>query len=355
MNSPGETLATFSPCSLADRKAPRGPSGRRGCGSLSARRVESSRSRTGAVGSASEIGCTVLLPNVARRGERACLLWLAWRLAGRAVAAPDSRDRPETIVVTGERVKRSLKETSSSVSVFDAARHRGGVGGPGRAHAAAGAERAARQRQRGAGDPRPGHHRRAAGAARVPRRQPAADDGGRRWAADRPINEFVFGTAAAWDLDRIEVFRSPQTTTQGQNSIAGAIFVYYGRPDVRARGPGAADRRQFQTGAAGVGDGVGAGAGDEVAFRVAGDFRYSRTTSRIADRIEGGDPNHDVYGLARAKLLVKPRGAAGYAAAGHLCAQCSRRRRKSRPRRAPFRRGATRAASTGRSGSMSIR
>ena len=47
----------------------------------------------------------------------------------------------------------------------------------------------------------------------------------------------------------------------------------------------------------------------DVAVRAAGDFRYARTTSRITDRIEGGDPNHDVYGLARVKLLVKPRGA----------------------------------------------
>jgi outer membrane receptor protein involved in Fe transport len=43
----------------------------------------------------------------------------------------------------------------------------------------------------------------------------------------RPVsyNEFVFGTFPVWDANRIEVFRSPQTTTQGQNSIAGAIFV----------------------------------------------------------------------------------------------------------------------------------
>ena len=41
----------------------------------------------------------------------------------------------------------------------------------------------------------------------------------------RPVsyNEFVFGTFPVWDTERIEAFRSPQTTTQGQNSIAGAI------------------------------------------------------------------------------------------------------------------------------------
>lgn len=39
------------------------------------------------------------------------------------------------------------------------------------------------------------------------------------------FNEFVFGVAPIWDVRQIEVFRSPQTTTQGRNSIAGAIFV----------------------------------------------------------------------------------------------------------------------------------
>jgi iron complex outermembrane recepter protein len=35
----------------------------------------------------------------------------------------------------------------------------------------------------------------------------------------------VFGTTSIWDVDTMEVFRGPQTTTQGANSIAGAIMV----------------------------------------------------------------------------------------------------------------------------------
>jgi outer membrane receptor protein involved in Fe transport len=118
-------------------------------------------------------------------------------------------------------------------------------------------------------------------------------------------HEFVFGSAPVWDLERIEVFRSPQTTTQGQNSIAGAIFAYTAEPsftpEYRARLIGG----NFRTGQLSA---LASGpiAGDEVAFRLAGDFRYSRTTSRIADRVAGADPNHDVYGQIRAKLLVKP-------------------------------------------------
>lgn len=38
-------------------------------------------------------------------------------------------------------------------------------------------------------------------------------------------NEFYFGATSVWDLDSIEVFRGPQTTSQGANAIAGAIIV----------------------------------------------------------------------------------------------------------------------------------
>ena len=45
------------------------------------------------------------------------------------------------------------------------------------------------------------------------------------------FNEFVFGLASVWDVDQVEVYRSPQTTTQGRNSIGGAIFIETRDPD----------------------------------------------------------------------------------------------------------------------------
>lgn len=123
----------------------------------------------------------------------------------------------------------------------------------------------------------------------------------------RPVsyNEFVFGSFPVWDVERLEIFRSPQTTTQGQNSIAGAIFVNTNdptlSPEYRARAI-VGDLKMRQVSALVSGPVLG----DDVAFRVAGDFRYSRTTSKITDKIRGGDPSHDVYGLLRGKLLFTP-------------------------------------------------
>lgn len=38
-------------------------------------------------------------------------------------------------------------------------------------------------------------------------------------------NEYYFGATSPWDVKSIEVFRGPQTTSQGANAIAGAIIV----------------------------------------------------------------------------------------------------------------------------------
>lgn len=38
-------------------------------------------------------------------------------------------------------------------------------------------------------------------------------------------SDYVFGATSVWDVDSIEAFRGPQTSSQGANSIAGAIVV----------------------------------------------------------------------------------------------------------------------------------
>lgn len=64
------------------------------------------------------------------------------------------------------------------------------------------------------------------------------------------FNELNFGTATLWDVDSIEVFRGPQTISQGPNSIAGAIVVNTADPTFEREGAvrvsyGSYDRKQI--------------------------------------------------------------------------------------------------------------
>jgi outer membrane receptor protein involved in Fe transport len=119
------------------------------------------------------------------------------------------------------------------------------------------------------------------------------------------FNEFVFGVAPIWDVERIELFRTPQTTTQGRNSIAGAIFIETADPqfDWHAGGRLIAGQSHARQGSVRL---TGPVIADQLAFRFAGDVRRSHTASTRTDLIEGADPNRDHYALARFKLLAKP-------------------------------------------------
>lgn len=219
-----------------------------------------------------------------------------------SATASDKQD--QDIIVTGERVSRTLRETSSSVAVVNESEIE-----------ASGANRVddilalIPNVQLGNGSQGPAI--RGLDTTGPLSALPAFLGGNRPRMTvivdGRPVtyNEFVFGTFPVWDVKRLEVFRTPQTTTQGQNSIAGAIFVNTNDPDphpeVRARGIiGDFNTRQISASA------TGPLAGDTVTLRVAGDLRYSRTTSHIKDVMEDADPNHDVFGLLRAKLLLTP-------------------------------------------------
>lgn len=238
------------------------------------------------------------------------VLALLWIAAGTldAPRADEANPASGDIIVTGERVRRTLKDTASSVQVFTRV------------------EIEARPIDRveqvlaaipniQLGDGIQGPAIRGLDTTGALQALPAFLGGNRPRTTvvvdgrAETYNEFIFGLEPVWDVNRIEVFRSPQTTTQGQNSIAGAIFVYTMdptfEPEFRARAIyGNFRARQISAVATGPVSG-------DVAVRLAGDFRYSRTTSRIADRVEDADPDHDVYGVLRAKVLVKPRSLPG--------------------------------------------
>ena len=217
-------------------------------------------------------------------------------------AAPQGDGRQ--IIVTGERVKRSLKDTASSVELVTKSDIE-----------AASADRVEQVLElipnvqiSSAGE---GPTIRGQDTTGATRDLPAFRGGTRPRTTlivdGRAVSftEFVFGSSPLWDVDRIEVFRTPQTTTQGRNSIAGAIFVSTAEPsfapEYRARAIlGEAHTRELSAAASGP------LAGGQLAWRLSGDYRFSHPSSRIADTLSGADPNRDVYGLLRFKLLAIP-------------------------------------------------
>ncbi|HEX2793950.1 MAG TPA: TonB-dependent receptor [Croceicoccus sp.] len=117
--------------------------------------------------------------------------------------------------------------------------------------------------------------------------------------------EFVSGSQSAWDIAQVEVFRSPQTTTQGRNSIAGAIFITTRAPsgdwEGRVRTIAAEhDLRQLSAMLSGP------VLGEDLAMRISGDLRLARTASEMVDAIPGADIRRDEYGTGRIKLLYRP-------------------------------------------------
>jgi len=218
---------------------------------------------------------------------------------------------PEEIVVTGERIPRTLRETPSSVVVFTAPMIDG----------EAGADRLDQlleqvpNVQMGSGGQGPTI--RGQDSTGVLQDLPAFLGGTRPRVTVQvdgravSYNEFVSGVAPLWDVERVEVFRSPQSTTQGRNSIAGAIFVYTNDPTYEWEGRARLIHGNFDTwqGSAAVSGPIVDG---QLAFRMSGDARTGRTASKVVDSVVvGADPNRDRYWNVRARLLTEPVALAG--------------------------------------------
>lgn len=230
-------------------------------------------------------------------------------LAGLAVAeaeAPAADQAGEEIVVTGERFERTLRETAASVSVTTETELD---------------KQAAPDRieqvlalvpnvQLGAGDQGPSiRGQESTGVLQ------GADAflGGSRPRATIQIdgralgyNEFIYGLSSVWDVARIEVFRGPQTTTQGRNAIAGAVFIETNDPtfDHEGRVRGIVGDYDTYQGSAAVSGPIVA---DQLAARVAVDVRNHRSFVRYDSvTVTGADISEDDYALVRARLRAEP-------------------------------------------------
>lgn len=245
-----------------------------------------------------------------------CTAWALGAVTGTAHAqtssdrtGPDRAGRLE-IIVTGERIDRSILETASSVALF---------GADDIAQRAAGNVdqllAATPNVQPGSGADGPTiRGQDSTGVLR----DVSAFLGGTRPRVTLQVDgravgyyEYIYGTASTWDIERVEVFRSPQTTTQGRNSIGGAIFIHSNDPAWAWEGSARAiaGNHDLRQGSAMVSGPIIA---DQVAIRVSGDIRRIRNSSDMADGIAGAGLEHDDYGVARVKLLVEPQALPGF-------------------------------------------
>jgi outer membrane receptor protein involved in Fe transport len=119
------------------------------------------------------------------------------------------------------------------------------------------------------------------------------------------FNELIYGLSSLWDVRQVEVFRTPQSTTQGRNSIAGAIFLETEAPtfDLEGRARGVVGNRDYHQ-LSGVLSGPIVA--DEIAARVAVDWRQQTAASITPPLLPGLDQRADNFTNARARLLVTP-------------------------------------------------
>ena len=161
--------------------------------------------------------------------SRAILVGFATLLTSNAVAAEDgdasNTNKLDAIVITGEKSEKSLKNTASSVSVIsglDVESHpqeetieEALIGVPNILYTS----KTDAPIIRGVDTKGPVQAGNAYLSKPIPRATISVDG---RYLSSA---EFGLGAATLWDVDSIEVFRGPQTTSQGANSIAGAVVI----------------------------------------------------------------------------------------------------------------------------------
>ncbi|MFC3395400.1 TonB-dependent receptor [Brenneria rubrifaciens] len=217
-----------------------------------------------------------------------------------------SPQEADTIVVTGEKRSRSIFDTGSSVEVYDARRLEST---PGVAVASDLLKMTSNVVDTGAGNdlptvrgidgtgPAQGAHAFLNGSRA---RLNMAVDG-----RSLTYNELAFGPQSMWDIERVEVFRGPQSLLQGRNSIAGAVLITSKDPTFhweQAVKGGIGNRHYSQTAAMVSGPIVE----DELAFRVSVDRQRRRSTADLTAYAPVGDPREVEVTTSRAKLLYNP-------------------------------------------------
>ncbi len=244
------------------------------------------------------------------------ILGLCIFAVGDAIAADDatlrnSRDEnnePETIMVTGEKVRRTLYDTSSSVEVFDDARINAL---PGASQVSDLLQTTANVVDTGIGNDLPtirgidGSGPATGANAFLSGTRPRLNlslDG-----RSLTYNELAVGPQSLWDMEQVEVYRGPQNYLQGRNAIAGAVVMTSKDPTfdwtsaVRA---GGGNQSFTQTSAMLSGPIVE----DQLAFRLSADRQRRQSFVDLISYEPVGDPREIEATNIRGKLLYNPAG-----------------------------------------------
>lgn len=230
----------------------------------------------------------------------------------RVSGGPSGAVTLDPITVTGERFRRSIQDTASSVAVFDAQtlekrpdlntsnavlEHVPNVVTSETSNFAPAV--------RGIDGTGPAQGADAFFAGTRPRLNMQVDG--------RPLsyNEAIFGDVPLWDVDQVEVFRGPQSTMQGRNAIAGAVVVKTKDPtydwETAAQFTGGNfDSRQYSAMVSGP------ILEDQLAFRLAVDRQTSQSFLKFQSFPEVDDPGEFEATTLRGKLLFQPKGLDGF-------------------------------------------
>ncbi len=229
------------------------------------------------------------------------LLSLAIVLANAPVLAMAADQKVEEVIVTGEKIERSLQDTVSSVGVYTAAQieaapiydindifdRLANVNGA----------------QGNEGFTIRGINNRAVAAS--------GSSGLASYHIDGAfISSFGIrvGQKDVWDVKQVEVFRGPQSTNQGRNSLAGAVFVRTNDPSYTPEGR---YRIAYGTDNTRAVSFVYSNAliEDQLAFRIAIDDQHS--DGYVDNEILNDDQADSSNTTIRAKLLFEPEAIEG--------------------------------------------
>ncbi|WP_434627481.1 TonB-dependent receptor [Chromobacterium sp. CV08] len=228
----------------------------------------------------------------------------AWADAARQ----DDQTALPTVTVTGEKVNRSLKDTTTAVSVlrdvdtgdsksvYDsaAATPNATLNGAGIVNI------------RGIEGTGPGTGYNTLVSGSRPRVSTTVDGMAESWTGQRYVD------ASPWDVEQIEVLRGPQSTTQGRNTMAGAIVVNTKDPTFDWEGALRAGYEN-QGGRATLAGMVSGPITDELAFRLTAEGLNGHGYIDYPGQLpwDASQINHSSY---RGKLLWKPGALPGFSA-----------------------------------------